>query len=455
MIAKLAWRNIWFKPLNTILSVILLMSSVAIITVLILLEKQFEEKFNSNIDGVDLVMGAQGSPLQLILSSVYQVDAPTGNISYDSAKVWMKNPFVEKAIPLAFGDNYRGYKILGTTHDYLEKYGAKISEGKLFEHNFEVVVGSDIAQKLNIKVGDKFFGSHGDAAEGEVHENQAYSVVGIASKTGKVIDNLILCNIPSVWQMHVGHEGHDHEENAENPAHGEEGHVHHDDEDEHDHIHDENCNHDHEHITENPPHGHEGHIHDDHENDLTIDEPGMEITAVLLKFRNKMGIVTWPRIIAQNTKMQVASPAIEVNRLFKLFGIGIDALRYLAYGIMLISGISIFIALFNTLKERKFEFALLRVSGAGRFKLLSLVMIESLLLCVVGFLFGTILGRIALMLLSNSAEDDFKMSFNPYEFIWDKEGILFLLTIFVGIIAALIPAIKAYNLNISKTLANG
>ncbi len=441
MIAKLAWKNIWFKPLNTILSVILLMSSVAIITVLILLEKQFEEKFNSNIDGVDLVMGAQGSPLQLILSSVYQVDAPTGNISYDSAKVWMNNRFVEKAIPLAFGDNYRGYKILGTTPDYLEKYGAKISNGKLFEHNFEVVVGNDIAQKLNIKVGDTFFGSHGDAAEGEVHENEAYTVVGIADKTGKVVDNLIICNIPSVWQMHSGHEGHNHdEETTENPAHGEEGHVHHEDE----HIEEEN-----------PAHGEEGHIHDEHENDLTIDEPNMEITAVLLKFRNKMGIVTWPRIIAQNTKMQVASPAIEVNRLFKLFGIGIDALRYLAYGIMLISGISIFIALFNILKERKFEFALLRVSGAGRFKLLMLVMIESLLLCVVGFLFGTILGRIALMLLSNSAEDDFKMSFNPYEFIWDKEGILFLLTIFVGIIAALIPAIKAYNLNISKTLANG
>jgi putative ABC transport system permease protein len=442
MIAKLAWRNIWFKPLNTILSVILLMSSVAIITVLILLEKQFEEKFNSNIDGVDLVMGAQGSPLQLILSSVYQVDAPTGNISYDSAKVWMKSPFLEKAIPLAFGDNYRGYKILGTTPDYLEKYGAKISEGKLFEHNFEVVVGNDIAQKLSIRVGDTFFGSHGDAAEGEVHENEGYTVVGITEKTGKVVDNLIICNIPSVWQMHGSHEEHNHDEEVlENPAHGEVGHVH----DEHEH----------ELVAENPIHGDEGHMHDEHENDLTIDEPGMEITAVLLKFRNKMGIVTWPRIIAQNTKMQVASPAIEVNRLFKLFGIGIDALQYLAYGIMLISGISIFIALFNTLKERKFEFALLRVSGAGRFKLLSLVMIESLLLCVVGFLFGTILGRIALMLISNSAEDDFKMSFNPYEFIWDKEGILFLLTIFVGIIAALIPAIKAYNLNISKTLANG
>jgi len=418
MIAKLAWKNIWFKPLNTILSVVLLTSSVAIITTLVLVEKQFEEKFSSNIDGVDLVMGAQGSPLQLILSAVYQVDSPTGNISYDSAKVWMQHPFVQKAIPLAFGDNYRGYKILGTTPDYLEKYGAEISEGKLFEKNFEVVIGSDIAQKLSLKIGDEFFGSHGDAAEGEVHEHYGYKVVGIAKPTGKVVDNLILCTIPSVWQMHGSHG------EEENPAHGEDGHVHVEGEEHHKAA------------------------------DMTLDEPGMEITAVLLKFRNKMGIVTWPRIIAQNTKMQVASPAIEVNRLFSLFGIGISALQYLAYVIMLISGISIFIALYNTLKERENEFALMRVNGAKRLQLLKVVMIESLLLCVVGFIFGTILGRVGLSMLSNSAEEDFKMSFNPYEFIWEKEGTLFLLTIFVGFIAALIPAIKAYNLNISKTLAN-
>lgn len=416
MITKLAWRNIWFKPLNTALSIILLTSSVAIITVLVLLEKQFEEKFTNNIDGVDLVLGAQGSPLQLILSSVYQVDAPTGNISYDSAKVWMQHPFVKKAIPLAFGDNYRGYKILGTTPDYLEKYNAKIAEGKLFENNFEVVIGAEIAKKLSLKVGDEFFGSHGDAAEGEVHDHYAYKIVGIAEQTGKVVDNLILCNIPSVWQMHGGHE-------EINPAHGEEGHVHED--------------------------GEENHVEG-----FTLDKKGMDITAVLLQIRNPMAKLTWQRLIPQNTKMQAASPALEINRLFTLFGIGIDALRYLAYGIMLISGISIFIALFNTLKERKDEFALLRVNGAKRLQLLKLIMIESLLLCVVGFVFGTILGRVALILISNSSEEDFKLSFNPYEFIWEKEGVLFLLTISVGIIAALIPAVKAYNLNISKTLAN-
>ena len=396
MIAKLAWKNLWFKPLNTVLSLVLLTASVAIISLLILLQEQFEKQFSSNIDGVDLVLGAQGSPLQLILSSVYHVDAPTGNIDYKEAEVWMKHPFVETSIPLAFGDNYRGFRIVGTTPDYLKKYTATISDGKVFEKNFEVVIGSEIAKKLNIKLGEKFFGTHGDAEEGDVHDEFVYVVVGITTPTGKVIDNLILCTVESVWEMHSGHDhgGEVHSED-ENPPHGEEGHIHveGDEHDHEEHVHDENCNHDHDEdhayeVSENPAHGEEGHVHE--EGDEHNHDEAKEITAVLVKFKNKMGIISWPRMIAQNTKMQAALPAIEINRLFSLFGIGLQALQYLAYGIMLISGISIFIALYNRLKERKYEFALLRVSGASRLQLLRLVLFESLLLCIVGFLFGTL-----------------------------------------------------------------
>ena len=419
MIGKLAWKNIWFKPLNTILSILLLTASVAIITILILVEKQFEEKYQSNLDGVDLVLGAQGSPLQLVLSSVYQVDDPTGNISYDSVKVWMQHPYVKKAIPLAYGDNYVGFKIVGTTPDYIEKYQAKIAEGKLFEHNFEVVIGAEVAEKLNLKLGDTFKGTHGSAAEGEVHDHGEYSIVGIASKTGKVIDNLILSNIPTVWQMHQD-EGHEEslEEVAENPAHGEEGHVHHEEE-----I-----------VAENPVHGEEGHIHDEHESDMTIDEPNMEITSVLIEFKNKLGVFMWPNIIAQNTKMQAALPTYQMNRLFDMFGVGLNALKYLAFGIMLISGISIFIALFNTLKERKAEFALMRVNGAKKHQLLLVVLLESILLCIVGYFFGTVLGRLGIVLLSKASESDFKLGFDPMEIIWEKEGLLFGLTLLIGLL---------------------
>ena len=414
MIVKVAWKNTWFKPLNTVLSIILLTASVAIISLLILLQKQFEKQFSSNIDGVDLVIGAKGSPMQLILSSVYQMDAPTGNINYAAAKVWMKHPFVKTAIPLAFGDNYRGFKIVGTTEDYLEKYQAGITSGVIFNKNFEVVLGSEVAQKMNLKVGATFYGSHGDAAEGALHEEFPYVVTGIAAKTGKVVDNLILSNIQSVWAMH------NHEDVPSSGA------IHQNLEGD-DHNHDQ-----------------EAHSHDeDH-----------EITAVLIKLKNKMGFVLWPRLIAQNTSMQAASPAIEINRLFSLFGIGLEALHYLAYGIMLISGISIFIALYNTLKERKYEFALMRVSGASRFQLLVLVLFESILLCLIGFLFGTIVGRLGLYFISTSTQETYKMAFDPFEFAFKEEGILFLTTIFVGVIAALIPAVKAYRLNISKTLAH-
>lgn len=411
MIAKIAWRNLWFKPLNTILSIILLTASVAIISLLILLQEQFENKFSKNIDGVDLVLGAQGSPLQLILSSVYQLDSPTGNISYNEAEVWMKHPFVEMAIPLAFGDNYLGYKIVGTTTDYITKFDGEFTQGKAFEKDFEVVIGSKIAQNLNLNVGDEFFGSHGESQEDEhLHDNQAYTIVGILAPTDKVIDNLILSTIDSVWLIH--NETHEH--------------------------HDESAHDDHQ-------------AHDHATQEAHTDK---EITAVLLKIKNKMAFVSWPRLIPQNTKMQVASPAIEVNRLFALFGLGLDALQYLAIGIMLISGISIFIALYNQLKERKYEFALMRIGGAKRGQLLQLILHESLLLCVVGFVLGTALGRLSLWIISGATEQEYKMDFDPWLILWQKEGMLFVLTIAVGIIAACIPAIKAYTLNISKTLNN-
>lgn len=419
MIVKIAWKNILFKPLNTILSIVLLTASVAIISLLILLQEQFENKFSKNIEGVDLVLGAQGSPLQLILSSVYQMDAPTGNINYKEAQIWMRHPYVKKAIPLAFGDNYQGYKILGTTEDYIQKYNGKLESGMTFHDNFDVVLGSAVAEKMKLKPGDEFYSSHGDSKEGEVHKDFAFKVKGVLLPTGKVMDNLILTTIESVWAVHDHHE----EEEAVNAS-------------------DEVGNNEH----------HQDYEH--HHLEQMVPEENREITAVLLQLRNKMAFVLWPRLIPQNTKMQAASPAIEINRLFTLFGFGLDALQYLAYGIMLISGISIFIALYNTLKERKYEFALLRVSGASRSQLLKLVLFESILLCVVGFIFGTILGRIALWLISSSTEEEYKMSFNPFAFVWEKEGILFLVTIFVGIIAALIPAVKAYQLNISKTLAN-
>lgn len=409
MIVKLAIKNILHKPLHFLLGWLLLTVSVGIISLLLMVQKQVEEQFNNNIKGVDMVIGAKGSPLQLILSAVYHIDAPTGNIKMEEAQKWMQHPFVEEAIPLAYGDSYKSYSIIGTTPDYLAKYDATVEQGKLFANNFEVVVGHELAQLLHLKIGDRFFGTHGDKEGGEAHEENAYTVTGILKPTGLVIDRLIIGNIESVWKMH---EAHEEDEASEKPA--------------------------------NTKPGNEKAAHTDHE----------EITAVLVKFRNPMAQLQLPRAINANTNMMAAVPAIEINRLFSLLGVGIDTLEKIAWGIMLLSALSVFITLFNVLKERKYELALMRTMGGGRLKMMMLVLLESLSLCLAGFICGMLLSRLALYFLSKSAEADYH--FSLHNFGWQRqEGYLLLLTVLVGVVAALIPAIKAYRLNISKTLANG
>jgi putative ABC transport system permease protein len=232
------------------------------------------------------------------------------------------------------------------------------------------------------------------------------------------------------------HESHEHEEETD------EEHIHDEEDDSDIHVHDESCN---------KHHNHDEELEDEYEEDIEEDR---EITAVLFEFKNKLAVIQWPRLVNENTNMQIASPAIEINRLFTLFGIGIDTLTYLAWGIMFISFLSIFISLYNLLKERTYELALMRISGASRFQLLQLVLVESISLCSVGLICGIIFSRVALFIISQAAEEQFKLSFNPLEIIWDKELPFIVITLFLAVLSALIPAIKAYRINISKVLAD-
>jgi putative ABC transport system permease protein len=179
-----------------------------------------------------------------------------------------------------------------------------------------------------------------------------------------------------------------------------------------------------------------------------------EITAALLKMKNKMSILTWQRQVSADSKLQAVSPAIEINRLFSLFGIGIEGLKYLAFGLMFISAISIFIALYNALKARKYEFALMRISGASQFQLLCSLLLESLFLGLVGFVLGLVLSRIGLYLLSLKTQSDFKLALNVWQFSFENEGILLIFTLFIAIFAALIPAFKTYQISIAKTISH-
>ena len=159
----LSWKNLTFRPLSMLLSVILFALGVGLISLLLLLEDQLEKNFEKNLAGIDLVIGAKGSPLQLILSSMYHIDAPTGNISLKEARPFLNpaHPLIETAIPLALGDSYRGYRIVGSSTEILELYGAKLSTGEPWKYNFDVVLGSAVSESLGIGLNGEFKSSHG------------------------------------------------------------------------------------------------------------------------------------------------------------------------------------------------------------------------------------------------------------------------------------------------------
>src|SRR5690606_28498558 len=126
---------------STILSILLTAFGVAILCVLSITSESFEKQLENNSKNIDLVIGAKGSPLQLILSSVYHIDNPTGNIPLAEAEKLQNNPLIKLAVPVSLGDNYRGHRIVGTDSSFLTLYETKVQQGKLFQKNYEVVIG--------------------------------------------------------------------------------------------------------------------------------------------------------------------------------------------------------------------------------------------------------------------------------------------------------------------------
>ena len=395
-IFKLSIKNILNKPLSSAISLALLVLGIGIISLLLQLNSLIKNQMDNNLKGIDMVVGAKGSPLQLILSSVYHVDSPTGNISLDEAEKISENRMVGSSIKLLYGDNYKGFRIVGAEKKFIDLYKGVIKEGKEWKNSYEVLVGSKVHKKLKINIGDELVSSHGLRETGESHDDKSFKVVGILKPSNSVMDQLIITSPQSVWSIH---DNHDHQEGDD-------------------------------------------HLHND-----------KEITAMLIKFKSPMNIIQFPRQINENTNLQAAVPSYEISRLLKLFGFGIETLSYLAYIIIIVSGFSLFINLFNSMSERKYEMALIRTLGASRFQLSTMIIFESLMLTISGFILGMLFSRFGVMFVSSLMEESLNYSINSFR-ILSEEYWLLGLSVLIGFISSTIPALQVYNINISKILAD-
>ncbi len=388
---KLALKNIIANKLSSGVSILLLSFSIALLGLIYKLQYQSQNYLKSSIGGVDMVVGAKGSPLQIILSSIYQIDAPTGNISFSSFKILKKSLFVKNAIPLAFGDRYNNYRIVGTDSSYLTLYGLEIDEGSSLLGEMSLLLGSELASKTGLKIGDEVFSEHG-LVEGmnEEHEHP-YTVTGILKRSNKVADNLLLTHYSSLWHAH-------------------------------------------------------DHSHGDEES-----EEDLELTSILIKYKSPLAQFQLPRQIQSMENLQAALPAIEVNRLIGLISTALDALKILAISILFISGISIFLSLLKSLSERKFELGLLRVLGASQYHLIKLIAFEAIVIASISYIFGLIFSKALLFYLSVLSYENYKSGLEWLQ-IDTFDVYLYFICIGLALVSSVIPMNRAYRINLSNTL---
>ncbi len=392
----LAWRYLWSLPLGAALNVLLLSLGLASITFLLLVSHQLNKAFDRDLAGIDVVVGAKGSPMQLILSGVFHIDIAPGNVPLKAVQALRQHPMVAGVIPISLGDSFRGFRIVGTSTDYVHHYEATLAQGALWTQPMQVVVGSTAARKMGLKLGDSFVGTHGMGDGGHVHGDSAYSVVGILAPSGSVLDRLILTDTASVWKVHEDSTAMDDE-------------------------------------------------------DRKIMAAEREITMALVRYKTPMAAMTFPRFINTTTEMQAAAPALEITRLLSMLGVGTDVLRAFAGALLLTAGLSVFIALWNAVRERRGDLALLRMLGAPPRRVAALLLSEAMWLGLLAAVLGLAAGQGMAALLGWMLQLDNSLLIGGM--VWPAElAVVPALALGVSLVSAILPALGAYRVSVLELL---
>lgn len=392
----LAWRYLWSRPLGAALNLLLLSLGLASITFLLLVSHQLNTVFDRDLAGIDVVVGAKGSPMQLILSGVFHLDVPPGNVPLKAVQALEKHPLVASVIPISLGDNFRGFRIVGTSHDYLTNYQATLAQGRLWDAPMQVVLGAISARKLGLVLGDSFVGSHGLGAGGHTHGDSHYAVVGILAPNGGVLDRLILTDTASVWKVHEDYTAVDAE-------------------------------------------------------DRKIMEDEREVTLALIRYKTPLAAMSFPRYINTSTEMQAAAPALEITRLLSMLGIGTDVLRAFAGVLLLTAGLSVFIALWNAVRERRADLALLRMLGAPPSKVATLLLAEALWLGLLAAGLGLAGGQALAALIGWLLQLDNSLLIGGL--VWPPELLVVpCMALGVSLAAAILPTLGAYRVSVLELL---
>ena len=395
-IFSLSWRYLWSRPLAAGLNLLLLTLGLASITLLLLVGHQINTAFERDLAGIDVVVGAKGSPMQLILSGVFHLDVPTGNVPLAAIEALKTNRQVAKIIPISLGDSFRGFRIVGTTPDYIAHYKMTLAQGALWTQPMQMVIGAQVAARTGLTVGDQFAGTHGLGSSGDVHAKTPYTVVGVLAGNGSVLDCLLITATESVWKAHEADTALD-------------------------------------------------------EEDQKILEAEREVTLALIQYTTPLAAVTFPRFINTTTEMQAAAPALEITRLLSMIGVGTNLMKALAGVLLLTAGLSVFIALWSAVRERRADLALLRMLGAPPRRVATLLLVEALWLALLATVLGVAAGQGLAWLMGWALQLEQSVLIGGP--VWPAELLAIpALALAVAVVSALLPAWEAYRVSVFELL---
>ncbi|MBH9552996.1 ABC transporter permease [Inhella gelatinilytica] len=398
---KLAWRLLWTRPVMTGLHVLLLALGWATVTLVLLLGEQVERRLQRDLAGVDLVVGAKGSPLQIVLAGLFHIDAPTGNIPLDTVQRLRKNPLVQDVWPLSMGDSIQGWRIVGAEATYLNLQQAQLSAGRVWSGPMEAVLGATVARQLGLGLGAVIKGSHGLGATASEHAD-AYHVVGVLRPCGCAMDQLVLTDLTSIWQVHEEHHG----ESA-------------------------------------------GEIEPEHHADDSA-RP-REVTVALVRYRSPLGVALVPRTVQAEPGLQAASPALESARLMRVMGVGREVLQVGGFALLASAVLSVLIALLTVARERQADWALLRMLGATPRWLVGVMVAQSLGLAGLGLGLGWALAHGIQGILATVLQQRNLALLDPTYFSVTELGLV-LAGVGLALVAAVLPAWRVLRADVLSLL---
>lgn len=432
---KIAWRSVEQRPLASILTGFSMALGVALVVSVLVIYGAVRDSFQRSAQGYHLIVGAKGGRLQLVLNTVFHLSQPIENIPWSYYKEFTEGkfkPYTAVAIPYCLGDNYKGYRVVGTSPEMFsaleyapgEKY--EFSAGRNFEPDqfFEAVVGSLVARKTGLKVGDTFQPTHGistDEKQGKQHD--PFKVVGVLAPTGTPNDRAVFVNLEGFLLL----EGH------AKPVEGEAA----------------------EEVAAAEPASTEPAEHAEHTGEhmpAPLPENQREVTSILVLATNDITSQALFQAVNEGNVAQAAAPAREVMNLFEgIVGFIQVVLLGLTVLIIVVAGIGIMVSIYNSMSERRRDIAVMRALGARRSTVMIVTLMESVLLSLLGGVAGVLLGHglIGLLdpiLVAQTGVSIGFLQFSPVELALIP-GLVALASL-----AGFLPALSAYRTDVAKAL---